>query len=50
MEAEAAMTDEADAAVEAFQAPVGQAEADRGEDARAVAADRACEPNERVKA
>ena len=46
MEAEAAVADQADAAVEAFQAPVGQAEADRGEDAVAVRAQGAREPDE----
>ena len=41
VKAEAAVADESDAAVEAFQAAVGEAEADRGEDAGAVAAQRA---------
>ena len=36
MEAEAAVADQADLAVEAFQAAVGEAEADGGEDAVAV--------------
>jgi hypothetical protein len=35
VEAEAAVADEADAAVESFKAAVGEAEADRGEDAGA---------------
>jgi hypothetical protein len=41
------VADEPDAAVEAFESAVGEAEADRGEDAVAVAADRACELEER---
>jgi hypothetical protein len=41
------VADEADAAVEAFEAAVGEAEADGGEDAGAVAADRAGELDER---
>src|SRR4051812_5501551 len=47
VKAEAAVADQADAAVEAFEAAVGQSEADRGEDAGAVAADRARELDER---
>src|SRR3954454_23394387 len=47
VEAEAVVADEADAAVEALEAAVGQAESDRGEDAVAVAADGACELDER---
>ena len=49
MEAEAAVADQPDAAVEAFEAPVVQAEADRVEDPVAVAADRAGELDERVE-
>ena len=49
VEAEGAVADEADAAVEAFKAAVGEAEADRGEDAVAVAADGAREPDERAQ-
>ena len=41
VKAEAAVADQSNAAVEAFEAAVGQPEADRGEDARAVAAQRA---------
>jgi len=48
VEAEAAVADEPDAAVESFEAPVGEAEADSREDARLVAADRAGEPDERL--
>jgi len=47
VEGEAAVADEPGAAVEAFEAPVGEAESDRGEDARLVA-DRAGEPDERL--
>ena len=47
MEAEAAVADEADLAVEALEAAVGQAEADGGEDAVAVGAEGAGEPDER---
>ena len=47
MEAEAAVADQSDAAVEAFRAAVGQAEADGGEDAGAVVTDRPREPDER---
>ena len=43
VEAEAAVADEADAAVEALEATVPESEADGGEDAIAVAADRAGE-------
>jgi hypothetical protein len=50
VEAEAAVADEADAAVESFEAAVGEAEADRGEDAGAVAADRSGELDERFEA
>ena len=49
MEAEAAVADQADAAVESFEAAVVEAEADGGEDAFAVAADRAGELDERVE-
>ena len=38
MKAEAAVADQSDAAVEAFEATVGESEADRGEDPVAVAA------------
>ncbi len=47
MEAEAAVADQADAAVEALEAAVGEPEPDGGEDAGAVAADRARELDER---
>ncbi len=47
VEAEAAVADQADAAVEAFKAAVGEPESDRGEDAGAVAADCARELDER---
>ncbi len=47
MEAEAAVADQADAAVEALEAAVGEPETDGGEDAGAVAADRARELDER---
>jgi len=50
LEAEAAVADEPDAAVEPFEAPVEQSEADRGEDASAVAADRPGELDERFEA
>jgi hypothetical protein len=50
VEAEAAVADEPDAAVEALEAAVGEAEADRVEDAGPVAADRACELDERRQA
>ena len=46
MKAEAAVADEADAAVEALEAPVGEPEVDGGQDAGAVAADGAREPDE----
>ena len=49
MEAEAAVADQADLAVEALEASVCEAEADGGEDAVAVAADRAGEPDERAQ-
>jgi hypothetical protein len=49
VEAEAAVADEADAAVEAFEAAVGESEADRGDDPVAVATDRAGEPDERFE-
>jgi hypothetical protein len=49
VEAEAAVADEADAAVEAFQAAVGEVEADGGEDAGAVTADRAGKADERLQ-
>jgi hypothetical protein len=50
VKAEAAVADESDAAVEAFQAAVGEAEADRGEDAGAVAAQGAGGLDERCEA
>ena len=46
MEAEGAVADQADLAVEAFEAAIGESEADRGEDAVAVAAEGAGEPDE----
>ena len=46
MEAEAAVADQSDAAVEALEATVAEAEADGGEDAGAMAADRARELDE----
>ena len=46
MEAEAAVADEADAAVEALEAAVGEPESDGGEDPFAVAADGARKPDE----
>jgi hypothetical protein len=49
VKAEGAMADEADLAVKAFEAAVGEAEADRGEDAVAVLAQGAREPNERLE-
>ena len=49
VEAEAAVADQADAAVEALEAAVVEAEPDRGEDAGAVAADRAGELDERLE-
>ena len=49
MEAEAAVADEADTAVESFEAAVVEAEADGGEDAGAVAADRWGELDERFE-
>ncbi len=48
MEAEAAVADQADAAVEAFEVSVGEPESDCVEDAVAVAADRAGELDECV--
>ena len=50
VEAEGAVADQADLAVEAFEAAVGEAEADGGEDAVAVGAERACEADERRQA
>src|SRR5206468_12506472 len=47
VKAEAAVADQADLAVEALEAAVGQAEADGGEDAVAVGAQRAGERDER---
>ncbi len=49
VEAEAAVADQADAAVEAFEAAVVEAESDRGEDAVAVAADGAGELDEQLQ-
>ncbi len=49
MEAEAAVADEADLAVEAFQAAVGEPEPDRGEDPVAVRAQGAGEADERFE-
>ena len=46
VEAEAAVADRADLGVEALEPAVGQAEADGGEDALAVLAQRACEAHE----
>jgi hypothetical protein len=43
------VADESDAAVEAFEAAVAEAESDRVEDAGAVAADRARELDERLE-
>ena len=50
VEAEAAVADQPDAAVEALETAVGEPEADGGEDAGAVAADRLGEADERLKA
>jgi hypothetical protein len=50
MEAEAAVADQSDAAVETFEPSVVEAEADRVEDPVAVAADCAGELNERLQA
>ena len=50
MEAEGAVADQADLAVEAFEAAVGEAEADGGEDAVAVLAQGAGEADERPAA
>ena len=47
MKAEGAVADQADLAVEAFEAAVGEPEADGGEDAVAVGAQGAREPDER---
>jgi hypothetical protein len=47
VKAEGAVANEADLAVEAFEAAAGEAEPDRGEDAVAVLAQRAREPDER---
>jgi hypothetical protein len=49
VEAKAAVADQADLAVEAFGAAVGEAEPDGGEDAAAVGAQRAREPDERLE-
>jgi hypothetical protein len=49
VEAEAAVADQPDAAVEAFEAAVGEPEADGGEHAGAVGADRAREPDVRAQ-
>jgi hypothetical protein len=50
VEAERAVADEADLAVEAFEAAVGESEADRGEDAIAVRSEGAREADERPQA
>jgi hypothetical protein len=50
VEAEAAVADQADLAVEAFEAAVGEAEADGGEDPVAVRSQRARETDERLQA
>ena len=50
MKAERAVADQADLAVEAFEAAVGEPKADGGEDAVAVRSERAREPDERAKA
>jgi hypothetical protein len=47
VEAVAAVADQADLAVEAFEAAVGEAEADGGEDPVAVGSERAGEADER---
>ena len=49
MQSEAAVADQADAAVEVFEASVVEGEADGGEDAGAVAADRSGEFDERFE-
>jgi hypothetical protein len=49
VEAEAAVADQADLAVESLEAGVGQVQADGGEDAVAVAADGAGELDERLE-
>jgi hypothetical protein len=49
VEAEAAVADQADLAVEAFEAAVGEPEADGGEDSVAVLAQGAGEPCERLE-
>jgi hypothetical protein len=49
VKAEGAVADEADLAVEALEAAVGEAEADGGEDAVAVLAQGAREPDERFE-
>jgi DDE superfamily endonuclease len=49
VQAEAAVADDPDAIVEVFEASVGEAEADCGEDGGAVAADRARELDERCE-
>jgi hypothetical protein len=49
VEAVAAVADQADAAVDAFEASVVESEADCGEDAGAMAADRAGELDERFE-
>src|SRR5688500_12376740 len=49
VEAGGAVADQADLGVQAFEAAVGEPEADRGEDAVAVLAQRAREPDERLQ-
>ena len=49
MKAEAAVADEPHAAVEALDAPVGESESDRGEDAGAVSSQRAGGLDERLE-
>jgi hypothetical protein len=49
VESEGAVADQADLGVEAFQAAVGEMEADRGEDAVAVLAQRARQLHERTQ-
>jgi len=49
VEAEAAVGEQPDFGVEGFEAAVGEPESDRGEDAVAVAADRAGELDERLE-
>ena len=48
MEAEGSVADQADLAVEAFEAPVGESEADGGEGPVTVSAQGSGEPDERA--